>query len=607
MNARTKEIITSSKQDRTDGFILQNIIFPNLQSVIPEGLYFRPHNEKVELSRAEPEILYVKEGGRVSFDTYFNGVTIERWRELCAIENVALELEGAGRFVVRIGLHQLGLPHRWLLEKTVSLTEGERVELDLPFWPDLQNGMLYLWVEALEDGHLLGGRLTTTQKPLRDVNLAVIITHFNRKPFLLPALQKLAHALKVDPVWSERLRVIVIDNSQNVTEEEACGALVIPNKNLGGAGGFTRGLLYAKDHGYTHCLFMDDDASCDFEAVRRAYMLLSYTTEQRAAVIGAQLRETVPWQLHEAGARFINGRWLARKHLLDMRDVHHLLQAEMNDAAPNYGGWWFFAFPISAVRHFPYPFFVRGDDAQFSLQNKFPLITMNGICSMAEDFSVKESPMTRYLGLRATMVLMMLNGQTKPKPYLHTFLTWFRGVLFSYNYASAKALLMAMENVMEGPEFFLRNMDMAAVRAEVGTLKPSEKMQPYDLKDVEVAHNHHPDGKLRRLVRLATLNGNLLPASLTRDDLRFQTKNFNAAFRDIFRYSQVLYYHEASRTGYVASLDRKQFFTLWKEGIALSIRFGRMLPELQQAYVKALPGMTTEEFWRHVYEKELKD
>lgn len=29
MNARTKEIITSSKQDRTDGFILQNIIFPN--------------------------------------------------------------------------------------------------------------------------------------------------------------------------------------------------------------------------------------------------------------------------------------------------------------------------------------------------------------------------------------------------------------------------------------------------------------------------------------------------------------------------------------------------------------------------------------------------
>ena len=607
MKARTKELVTSSKHDHPNGFVLQNIIFPNLQSVIPEGLYFRSLNEKIELSRAEPEVLYLKEGGRVSFDTYFNGVTVERWRQLCAIQDMALELEGSGCFVIRIGLHQLGLPHRWLLEKTVSLAEGEHVHLDLPFWPELQAGMLYFWVEALKDGHLLGGRLVTTQQPLRDVNLAVVITHFNRKPFLLPALQRLSNALKADPVWSDRLRVIVIDNSQNVTEDEACGALIIPNRNLGGAGGFTRGLLYAKDNGYTHCLFMDDDASCDFESVRRAYMLLSYTTETRAAVIGAQLRETVPWQLHEVGARFINGRWLARKHLLDMRDVHSLLLAEMNDAEPNYGGWWFFAFPISAVKHFPYPFFVRGDDAQFSLQNKFPLITMNGICSMAEDFSVKESPMTRYLGMRATMVLMMLNGQQKAKPYISIFLTWFRGVLFSYNYASAKALLMAMRNVMEGPDFFVHNMDMASIRAEIGALTPSEKMQPYNLKDVEVTHHHHPDGTLRRLVRLTTLNGNLLPSFLIRDDLRFQDKTFNAALRDIFRFSQVLYYHEASRTGYVVKLDRKQFFSLGKEGLAVAARFAKALPELQKAYEQKLPAMTTEDFWRRVYHKELKD
>ena len=90
-----------------------------------------------------------------------------------------------------------------------------------------------------------------------------------------------------------------------------------------------------------------------------------------------------------------------------------------------------------------------------------------------------------------------------------------------------------------------------------------------------------------------------------RDDVRFQFKDFNAAFRDIFRFKHVLYYHEATRTGYVATQNRKLFFELWKEGLALCAKFARAMPALQQAYVKALPNMTTEDFWRHVYKNEL--
>ncbi len=43
--------------------VLQNIIFPALQSVIPEELYFRALNEKVELFRAAPETLSFHAGG----------------------------------------------------------------------------------------------------------------------------------------------------------------------------------------------------------------------------------------------------------------------------------------------------------------------------------------------------------------------------------------------------------------------------------------------------------------------------------------------------------------------------------------------------------------
>ncbi|GAN62494.1 hypothetical protein AA0313_0506 [Acetobacter indonesiensis NRIC 0313] len=118
--------------------------------------------------------------------------------------------------------------------------------------------MFYFGVEGLEDGHLLGDRIVTEQKLLRAVNLTVVITDFNRKPYLLPSQQKLSNALQAASTWADRLSVVVADNSQTVTDDEACGAKVIPNLNLGGSGGFTRGLLYAKDNHYTHCLFMDD-------------------------------------------------------------------------------------------------------------------------------------------------------------------------------------------------------------------------------------------------------------------------------------------------------------------------------------------------------------
>lgn len=97
--------------------VLQNIIFPALQSVIPEDLYFRALNEKVELFRAAPETLSFHAGGRAAFDTYFNGITVERWRELCAIENLKLTLEGNASLLSALGCISSPFPIAGCLNK----------------------------------------------------------------------------------------------------------------------------------------------------------------------------------------------------------------------------------------------------------------------------------------------------------------------------------------------------------------------------------------------------------------------------------------------------------------------------------------------------------
>ena len=60
------------------------------------------------------------------------------------------------------------------------------------------------------------------------------------------------------------------------------------------------------------------------------------------------------------GARF-DGLCRPNKCGLDLRYIHDLLVNEEEEHI-DYGGWWFFAFPIKDIKNYAFPYFVRGDD-----------------------------------------------------------------------------------------------------------------------------------------------------------------------------------------------------------------------------------------------------
>ena len=77
------------------------------------------------------------------------------------------------------------------------------------------------------------------------------------------------------------MRLQVVDNARNLELEptNAVVTTVVPNRNLGGAGGFARGLMELRDEGWaTHVLFMDDDVTFEPEIVARIIALLSFAT-----------------------------------------------------------------------------------------------------------------------------------------------------------------------------------------------------------------------------------------------------------------------------------------------------------------------------------------
>lgn len=586
-------------------YILQKIVFPNLKIDADKELYVRSSSDCKEYF-SKKKLVFLKIGSSCSFDTYFNSFTVNVWKNKTVVNNVKLQLEGNGRFLVRIKLHKLHAETRTLSETEISLSKNNSVSIDVAELSSFVEGMLFFELTSLSDNsEITGGCYYTLTPPVRDVNLGIVVTHFNRKNYVLPAIDRVSSELLEDEYYSDNIKLIVVDNSSNITTAEAKKAIVIPNQNLGGSGGFTRGLLYLQNQGcFSHCLFMDDDASCEIESIRRAYALLQYTNVDMFAVAGAQLRELAPFQIHEKGARFDNGKCMALHHTKDMRDVSSLLLAEFEDISPNYGAWWFFAFAINDVKKYPFPFFVRGDDMLFSLQNKFNICTLNGIGVWGEDFFVKESPLTRYLGFRAVNVCdALMKKNFNKKDLIKSFSTWYLTSLFSYNYSSAKAIALSLNDFLHGVGTFVNDMDASGVRAKIATLPPIEKMQLINRSDYVLSGRDMHESKIRKVFRFLTINGLLIPNFLMKDEIVFQSKHFRANFRQIFIFKKVFYEHEATRTGYIAKHDKSELISGIINYCKGVVSILKKFDDAKKNYLSNEPDLTTKEFWESVYNK----
>lgn len=583
---------------------IQKIIMPNLDLGGDASLYVRPHGPNAGAIQPSRRILLNK-FGVWSFDTFYNGLTVQSWKKHTEVSDLFFTLEGQGRFIVRIGLHRLECDQRFLIETECEIFEGKPYRLPIQNWGTLVNGLLYAEIQALEESSISGGKFETTSPPLKNVHLGLVITHFKRENAVKKAALRIQSTLSQEQE-GKNIRLVVVDNSQTLIPEDVSGATLLPNKNLGGSGGFTRGLLYLKDEGsFTHCLFMDDDASCEVESILRSYRLLSYSKTPRFAIAGSLLREMAPHFLFEKGATF-DGMCRPQHHGLDMRNVHHLLLAEFETRLPDYGGWWFFAFCLNDIRHFPFPFFVRGDDIMFGMINNFVITTQNGIASYGDDFGYKSGPLQIYLDVRnhLVQVLTHMNGSYADcEKLLNQF---FDSSVRSFNYATARAVSMAIEDVSKGLSFWIQNMDMSEIKKKFTSLNQSEKMQPLSLTDIPggvdiISHAHWTEKLYRRFVRKLTFNGLLLPNKLKKKTPILQNKNFSGDARVIFRYNSVVYYYNPTEQGYIAHRDLSRLISetkvFWKARNAFKTNF----TQIKLGYERGYLDLTTEDFWRGVY------
>ena len=581
--------------------IVQSGIFPKLSLCSQIDLYFR--NNQFANLHINDSFFSLDKFGKVSTDTYFNSLSVGKWKRYTNVNDLIFSVKFKGKIKIIWRLDRLHFSHKLIEEMYLESDNVTETSFPLTFWKDLEDGMLSFDIEALDYSELYSFFYSTNSDILNPISLGVVITHFNRQQYVLPALDRLKSELLLDSYFKNKVSLNVVDNSQNLPEID--GVTIIPNENLGGSGGFTRGLMHLKESGsYTHCLFMDDDASCEVEGIKRTISFLEHALDHKTALAGAMLREAEMFRQFENGAKF-DGVCKAVKPNLDLREVHSLLINEQEEHI-DYGGWWFFAFPLSEVKHYAFPYFVRGDDSGFSLVHDFKILTLNGISSWQEDFSLKNGPLPHYLDTRYHIMHYLHNlVRGNAKDVIKTTARMCLKNLLSYQYETALASILAMEDVMKGKSFWEQNVSMSERRPEIQKIISAEKVIdiPYEVSS-NVIWGKPEEGRLARLFRWATLNGHILPKAFFKKGMVWQPKGFGGNLREVYRYNKVLYIHWPTQKGFILEHDKKKFFSYLIRYTKAAFNLYKNYDSLKKEYQSSYDELTSAGFWKKQFKQD---
>lgn len=590
---------------------LQNIIFPEPAICTEHDLYYRTSGE-FGYSQGRGEIRLCS-SARLTLDTYFNLLNIGKWHAHCTLDGLWAEITGSG--LVEIRILQSFPTRSW------EILYCEVVALDpaVPHLADLSHytatspvqGLIHVEIKALDDdgATVTGGRFVTNSQPQEWPELAVSITTFKREREVRETVSRLERFLAAFE-HGDHVRVQVVDNGNSAEIPDSDRVRLIANPNYGGAGGFARGLLEAERAGCSHCLFMDDDASFHMENIARTYVFLALARDRRTAIAGAMINNTHKWALWENGAVF-DGLCRPLHGGTDLRDRKAVFAMENESAQVQpptfYGAWWFFAFAIDQVRHHPFPFFVRGDDISFSLMNDFNICTLNGIVSFQDSFAEKEGPQTLYLDLRNHMIHPMTSDHLNNSALqVARIPLWFiMRSLIRFHYDSARTLLLSWQDMMQGPQFFDDNIDMAERRAVIKTMIKTEAW-----RDVTPADRHERRRKTlksraqRRRIARWTLNGHLVPFSARRWDRIVLNIDDRGPAHPAFGAAQITHLNTAGDKCYTVTQSKREFFSICWQMTKTLWRFLRQYDDLKAAYRKGYDDRTSRAYWENALQDQ---
>ena len=602
------------------------------QVLLPEAidtdelLYYRKDEELVETGK-DGSLVFHK-GGAADFNTFFNSFSIGKWRKYTVLETVSLSLKLQGSFTVSLKHHVLSkgqVKTKILEEQTILSAEPKVFTFD--FGEGQDNGIYSFSVKSNAHGSILweGKYFEEVRMPVNmNVNIAVDICTFKREEYVERNMNVLKKTILENPdsPLYRHLYVLISDNAKTLDPEKIIGdspyIQINPNRNVGGVGGFTRGIIEAmkmqSSKDISHVLLMDDDAVIQPHSLEVNYVFLSLLKEEYKDYVmaGSIMRIDEPNVQYELGARWNRGNIVAQRHYLDMRKLKNLLLNEEEEEPAEYTGWWYTCYPLSTLdkNNLPLPLFIHRDDVEYGMRignGKF--IFMNGLCVWHEAFENKMQGPLEYYDIRNLAIVNAIHHPDYgPREFKKIFTRWVINNIVRYRYNYVDMNFRAVEDFCRGMDWFIQQ-EAEPLHKEIAAMnyKGQKREEFYGYKGVKESDFDwkvlsDPEQlaavkKVKKYFQILTLNGYFLPA---KKDKVLVMPPYNNMYK-MYRVPEVIY-TDANGNCILTKRSAKKMISCFI-GLFKMWRFiDKNYDAAKETYAKRYTELTSMNFWRKYLE-----
>jgi galactofuranosylgalactofuranosylrhamnosyl-N-acetylglucosaminyl-diphospho-decaprenol beta-1,5/1,6-galactofuranosyltransferase len=557
----------------------------------------------------------------VSTNTFFGRFPASYWQRWTSTTSVQVSavVSGSGRLSVMASDAEGDA--RTVAVRDVQSADAQLVELTVAIDKFVDGGALWLDFLTTTAGMTVEDvRWSVGPGPRSRRPTAVIVCTYNRADDCLTTLQTLSS----DPaVAAELSAVYVIDQGTDTVESraefaelsETLGTTLhyIRQPNLGGAGGFTRGIYEAVRNETIHrvnLLLMDDDIRLEPETVIRLRALADRADE--AIIVGGQMLNLLhPDRLHvgaETADLDILRAGLPVEDALTDADVTEEQQEIRVDAA--YNAWWTCLIPSEVVQAigYPLPVFFQWDDIEYGLRARaagFPTVTLPGAGVWHADFSWKNwDDWSRYFSFRNSLITSALHGEFDRRRLVDHLARQLTDYLVSMRYGLAALMIRAVEDFLGGPEMLADGgaETVAAVR-KLWAEHPETTNHPASAVPgiADVAMPKTSAAAVPSMM-LAVLAKRILWQLLRRTRGTAAISSADAHWWHVSLFDTAVVTDPSQEAVRVRRFDREQMVDLTRRGGAVLWRLLREGERVRDEYRAALPELTDRESWTRLFD-----
>lgn len=422
--------------------------------------------------------LTVLAGRHASLCTFFNAFPAGYWRRWTRVDAVQFSARVRGRGTIML-FRSSG---RGLFEPAGTIdvnapTRATTVRAELAMTGLMDGGFFWFDAKAGDSDDLTiedaAWSVPVEARRGSDGTLSIAITTFNRAPYCLNQLK----AIAADANVRGRLDTIYCtDQGTDLVRDEPGFAAVakdlgsqltyVRQRNMGGSGGFARGMYETVKAGKSdYTLLLDDDAISEPESIMRAVQFADYCTRPTIVgggmfhldnrtmlyTLGERYNRASYWTQPAAGLEYNHD--FATQPLRDSPKLHRRADSDFN-------GWWMCLIPTQIMREIglAQPLFIKFDDVDYGLRAEdhgYHTVCLPGVAVWHQAWHAKDPSRTweGYYLYRNHWICSLLHCT---KPSWH----FLYGMLFDDAKAGVELVYSAMHlhhlalrDIMRGPDY----------------------------------------------------------------------------------------------------------------------------------------------------------